>query len=128
MAMADNNSTNRLSLDDVRASVRRIRDRGEKLVDRLRTDAKDLIERAPNVVSIDEARRQLTEARKRAEDAVKAVQDLGTRRNEIVTDFVTRAATFLGIARVEQVKNLEARIAELERRVETVAKSDVAAA
>lgn len=122
------NITNRLSLDDVRASVQRIRDRGEKLVDRLRTDAKDLIERAPKVVSIDEARRQLTEARKRAEDAVKAVQDLRTRRNEIFTDLVTRAATFFGIARVDQVTKLEARIAQLERRVETVAKSDVAAA
>ena len=122
------NITNRLSLDDVRASVQRIRDRGEKLVDRLRTDAKDLIERAPKVVSIDEARRQLTEARKRAEDAVKAVQDLRTRRNEIFTDLVTRAATFFGIARVDQVTKLEARITELERRVQTVAKSDVAAA
>jgi uncharacterized protein YoxC len=125
--MADN-ITNRLSLEDVRASVQRIRDQGEKIVDRLRTDAKDLIERAPKVVSIDEARRQLGEARKRAEDAVKAVQDLSTRRNEIVDDLVTRVARLLGLARTAQVTRLEARVAQLEQRVDTVAKSDVAAA
>jgi hypothetical protein len=119
--MADN-ITNRLSLDDVRASVQRIRDRGEKLVDRLRTDAKDLIANAPKVASLEEARKRLDDARKRAEDAVKVVQDLRSRRDEIVTDFVSRAISALGLAKAEQVTQLETRLAELERRIETVAK------
>ena len=120
--MADNITT-RISLDDVRASVQRIRDRGEKLVDRLRTDAKDLLANAPKVVSIDEARKRLDDARQRAEEAVQAVRDLRTRRDEIVTDVIARAIKVLGLAKADQVTELEVRLAELERRIEAVAKT-----
>lgn len=116
------NITSRISFDEVRASVERIRNRGEKLVDRIRTDAKDLLANAPNVVSLDEARKRLDDARQRAEDAVKAVQGLRTRRDQLVTDLVAGAIKALGLAKAEQVATLETRIAELERRVETVAK------
>jgi ElaB/YqjD/DUF883 family membrane-anchored ribosome-binding protein len=129
--MADNITT-RISLDDVRASVQRIRDRGEKLVDRIRTDAKDLLANAPNVVSIEEARKEarkrLDEARQRAEEAVKVVRDLRGRRDEIVTDFLARAIKALGLAKAEQVTKLEARLADLERRIEAVAKREEKAA
>ena len=124
--MAENN-TNRISLEDVRASVQRIRDRGEKLVDRLRSDAKDLIANAPKVASLEEARKRLDDARKRAEDAVKAVQDLRSRRDEIVTDLVSRTINLLGLAKAEHVTRLEARLSELERRIEAVAKTGAAA-
>jgi hypothetical protein len=122
------NITSRISLEEVRASVERIRDRGEKRVDRIRTDAKDLLANAPNVVSLDETRRRLDEARKRAEDAVKAVQGLRTRRDQLVTDLVERAIKALGLAKTEQIATLETRLAELERRVETVAKREGQAA
>jgi hypothetical protein len=122
-----NTSTTRLSLDDVRASVQRIRDQGEKLVDRIRTDAKDLIANAPKVASIDEARKRLDEARKRAEDAVKVVRDLRARRDEIVGDLVTRAIDLLGLAKADHVAKLEMRLADLERRIEAVAKQERAA-
>ena len=118
--------TTRLSLDDVRASVQRIRDQGEKLVDRIRTDAKDLIANAPKVVSIDEARKRLDEARKRAEDAVKAVRDLRARRDEIVTGLVSRVIDLIGLAKADQVATLEARLAELERRLNAVDKRTAA--
>jgi len=123
--MAD---TNRISLDDVRASVQRIRDQGEKLVDRIRTDARELIASAPKVASLDETRKRLDEARQRAEDAVKAVRDLRGRRDEIVGDVVTRAIKALGLAKAEQVTQLETRLGELERRVETLAKRESNAA
>src|SRR5258707_10454891 len=110
--MADTNS--RISLEDVRASVQRIRDQGEKLVDRIRTDAKDLIASAPKVVSLDETRKRLDEARQRAEDAVKAVRDLRSRRDELVTDLVARAIAALGLAKADQVTHLETRLAELD--------------
>ena len=125
--MADN-VTSRISLDDVRASVQRIRDQGEKLVDRIRSDAKDLIAKAPKVVSLDEARKRLDEARQRAEDAVKAVRDLRSRRDEIVGDFVSRTIKALGLAKTEQVTALETRLAELERRLEKLAKREEKAA
>ena len=114
--MAD---TKRISLDDVRASVQRIRDQGEKLVDRIRTDARELIASAPKVVSIDEARQ-------RAEDAVKAVRDLRSRRDEIVGDVVTRAIQFLGLAKSDKITQLETRIENLERRVESISKGQAA--
>ena len=116
--MADTTTTG-ISIEDVRASVRRIRDQGEKLVDRLRTDARDLLANAPKVVTVDDARKRLDDARKRAEEAVKAVRELRTRRDAIVTDVVARAIEALGLAKAERVSRLEARIAELERRVET---------
>ena len=122
------NITSRISLDEVRASVERIRDRGEKLVGRIRTDAKDLLANAPNVVSLDEARKRLDDARKRAEDAVKAVQDLGNRRGQIVTELIERAIKALGLAKADQLATLETRLANLERRVEVVAKRDEQAA
>ena len=125
--MADN-VTSRISLDDVRASVQRIRDQGEKLVDRLRSDAKDLIANAPKVVSIDEARKRLDDARQRAEEAVKAVRDLRSRRDEIVGDLVTRTIKALGLAKSEQVERLETRLIELERRIEKLAKREEKAA
>jgi hypothetical protein len=124
--MAD--TTNRISLDDVRASVQRIRDQGEKLVDRIRTDARELIASAPKVVSIDETRKRLDEARQRAEDAVKAVRDLRGRRDEIVGDVITRAIKALGLAKADQVTQLETRLGDLERRVETLAKRESNAA
>ncbi len=113
-------TTPRISIDDVRASVKRIRDQGEKLVDRLRSDAKDLIENGQKAAPIEEARKRLDEARKRAEDAVKVVQDLRNRRDEIVTTAITRAITALGLAKAEQVQKLETRLADLERRLDAV--------
>jgi polyhydroxyalkanoate synthesis regulator phasin len=113
-------SSSRVLIEDVRASVQRIRDQGEKLVDRIRTDAKDLIANAPKVVSIDEAR-------KRAEDAVKAVRELRGRRDEIVTDLIARAIKALGLAKTEQIDRLETRLTELERRIESVTKREQAA-
>ena len=71
---------------------------------------------------------RLEEARKRAEDAVKAVRDLRARRDEIVTDLVTRAIDLLGLAKAAQVAKLETRLAELERRLEAVAKREERAA
>ena len=121
-------TTNRLSLEDVRVSVQRIRDRGEKLVDRLRTDARDLLANAPKVASLDEARKRLEEARKRAEDAVRVVRDLGTRRDAIVSDLVARAVRVLGLAKAEQVARLEARVGELERRIASIGKGEERAA
>ena len=122
--MATTETTTGLSLDDVRRSVRRIRDRGEMLVDQLRTDAKDLIAKAPSVASLDEARKRLEEARKRAEDAVAAVRDLRTRRGEIVEDLVARAIRALGLARADRLTHVETRLGELERRLETIAKRE----
>ena len=117
----------RLGLDDVRASVQRIRTEGEKLVDRIRTDARELIESAPKVVSLDEARKRIDEARKRAESAVQVVRDLRTRRDALVSDLVARAIAVIGIARTDRVQQLEQRVADLERRLEALGKGEQAA-
>ena len=87
--MAD--TTSRISLEDVRASVQRIRDQGEKLVDRIRTDAKDLIASAPKVVSIEEARalrRASTRIHVSPEMIAIAWRVLGPDRLFLVTDAI----------------------------------------
>ncbi len=103
--MADSISTG-ISLEEVRASVQRIRDQSEKLVDRLRTDAKDLIARAPKV-------RSLEDARKQAEAAVKEIR---SRRTQLVTEVVEATIKAFGLATADRVAQLEARVADLERR------------
>jgi uncharacterized protein YoxC len=107
------------SLEDVRTQVKRIRTEGEKLVDRIRTDAQDLLARAPKVVSIDETR-------KRAEEAVKTVQDLRARRNELVTQLVGRVIKALGLAQADRLAKIEARLATLESRVASIAEERAA--
>jgi len=65
--MATLNSTARLSLEDVRASVKRLQSEGERLVERVREDARRLAERAPRP----ELPAVIVDARKRAEAVVR---------------------------------------------------------
>lgn len=65
--MATLNSTARLSLEDVRASVKRLQSEGERLVERVREDARRLAERAP----LPELPAVIVDARKRAEAVVR---------------------------------------------------------
>jgi hypothetical protein len=109
----------RLSLDDVRASVKRVRTEGRKLVTRLRKDATALAKRRPLDI--------VEDARKRA---TKAVQDLQTQRarvSALVVDSLSglaeQAVARAGLARAKEVSDLKRRVNELERRVERVTKA-----
>jgi hypothetical protein len=109
----------RLSLDEVRASVRRAQTEGRKLAKRLRKDAAAFVNRPPLDV--------LADARKRA---TKAVQELDAQRQRVGTlvldrlsGFAGRAAARAGLATIQDVSDLKRRVSDLERRIERVTKA-----
>ena len=111
--------TDRLSLDEVRASVKRAQTEGRKLVSRLRKDAASLVNRPPLDV--------LAEARKRA---TKAVHELDVQRRRVgnlvlesLTNLTDEAVTRVGLAKAQDVSDLKRRVHDLERRVERVTKA-----
>jgi hypothetical protein len=119
--MADGRA--RISLDDVRASVKRMQVEGERLVARVRRDARALATRSRReTVStlLSDARKLQTDLRKRAE---KAIQDLESRRTRILasleeqaTSLAERVVRGLNMASRDELSELRRRINELERR------------
>lgn len=109
----------RLSLDEVRASVKRVQTEGRKLVTQLRKEATALVSRRPLDV--------LADARKRA---TQAVQELDTQRQRVsdlvvesLTSFTEQAVTRAGLAKAQDVSDLKRRVDDLARRLERVTKA-----
>jgi ubiquinone biosynthesis protein UbiJ len=109
----------RLSLDEIRTSVKRMQTEGRKLVTRLRKDATALVNRRPLDV--------LADARKRA---TKAVQELDAQRHRVRTLVFERLASLTdeavaraGLAKAQDVSELKRRVHDLERRIERVTKA-----
>ncbi len=109
----------RLSLDDVRSSVKRMQTEGRKLVTRLRKDATAFVNRRPLDV--------LADARKRA---TKAVQDLEAQRQRVgslvlerLTSLTDEAVARAGLAKAQELSDLKRRVHDLERRIERVTKA-----
>ena len=109
----------RLSLDDVRASMKRVQTEGRKLVTQLRKDASALAKRRPLEL--------VDDARKRATKAVRDLQAQSERVQALVVDsisgFADQAVSRAGLARAKEVSELKRRVHELERRVERVTKA-----
>ena len=121
-----------ISFKDVRASVKRMQNEGEKLVTRLRRDARALTSRSRKDVNtlLTDVRRLQTDLRKRA---TAAIEELETRRARIVstleeqvTRIVERVAGGLNVASKDDVAELRKRMAELERRLDALAKERAA--
>lgn len=117
--MAAENLVARLSLDDVRASVKRVQTEGRKFVTRLRKDATSIVNRRPLDV-VDDARKR----------AAKAVQELEAQRRRIgslvldrLSGIAEQAVTVAGLAKAQDVSDLKRRLGELERRIERVTKA-----
>jgi len=111
-----------LSLNDVRASVKRAQTEGRKLVTRLRKDATSMVNRRPLDV--------LSDARKRAG---KAFEELDVQQRRLRTfvvgrlaGFASEAVTRVGLASAHDVADLKRRLGELERRLERVTKHQAA--
>ena len=126
-----------LSLDEVRASVRRLRRRGKRLVGQLRHDARRLVERSGRMVErsskpvVDQVLALVDVGKLRADvqgRAERAVKDLEARRVRLLralqgqlerlTDPVVQELK----AATRQVEELKRRLAQVERRLETLAK------
>jgi len=105
-----------LSLDEVRASVKRMQNEGRKFVTRLRKDATALVNRRPLDV--------LADARKRA---TKAVREFDAQRQRVrnlviqrLTSLTDEAVARAGLAKAQDVSELKRRVHDLERRMERV--------
>lgn len=108
-------------LDEVRESVKRMQAEGERLVGRIRDDARTLIEKRPDVSQLRE------DVRQRAE---KALEDVQARRTELRRSLEKLArqvrdgiVSTLRVADVTQLQEISRRLADIERRVEEIARS-----
>ena len=123
----------RITLKDVRASVKRMQTEGEKLVTRLRRDARAFAMRSRReTVSslLSDARRLQTDLRKRAE---KAIEELDAQRARFlttlegrVTGVVETVVKTLNVATHRELENLRKRVADLERRLDALSKERAA--
>jgi uncharacterized protein YlaN (UPF0358 family) len=146
--MANVNSAAGLSLKQVRASVRRLQNEGERLFDRVRDDARKLAARAPRpelppavVDARDRAQATLRREAERVLDEIRArteplTREISARREQLLTtvqegarSLADRATKALGLAEVErmselsrEVTGLSLRVAELERKLANLSK------
>src|ERR1051326_4271928 len=122
-----------LSFKDVRASVKRMQTEGEKLVARLQRDARTLTTRSRRDLTslLGDAGRLQTDLRKRAEKAFKELETRRTRILATVEEQVTRAVETvvdrINVASKDEGAQLHKRVADLERRLDPLAKERGAA-
>lgn len=118
----------RLTLKDVRASVSRMQNEGERLVARLRRDARSFAGKSRRdavTTLLNETRKLQSDFRVRAERAIKELESRRTRLlaslEEQVQTLAERVVKGLNVATSDEVNELRKRINELERRIERAA-------
>jgi hypothetical protein len=131
--MTGTNTTRLPSLEDVRASVKRVRDEGERFVGRLQRDARTLVQKGTRPVVADalaDARRLRADVRKRASQAIK---DLDQRRSHLakaVEDRLVRLAAEtarrLRLPTREEIDTLTRRVNAVEGQLQTLLKQQKA--
>ena len=119
-----------LSLDDVRASVKRLRRRGKRLVGQLRHDARQLVERSGKPV-VEQVLALVDVGNLRAnvqEQAERAVKELDARRVRLVValqgqlERLTEPVVKELRTASRQVEELKRRVGQVERRLGALAK------
>ena len=119
-----------LSLDDVRASVKRLRRRGKRLVGQLRHDARQLVERSGKPV-VEQVLALVDVWNLRAnvqEQAERAVKELDARRVRLVAalqgqlERLTEPVVKELRTASRQVEELKRRVGQVERRLGALAK------
>ena len=126
-----------ISLDEVRASVRRLRRRGTRLVGQLRHDARQLVKRSGKLVErsskpvVDQVLALVDVGNLRAnvqERAERAVKELDARRVRLLTalqgqlERLTEPVVKELRTASRQVEELKRRVGQVERRLETLAR------
>ena len=121
--------------EDVRQSVKRMQAEGERLVGRIRHDARSLFGERNGKGTVTSA---LTDVRKLRVDvqarAQQALKEIGSRRERVVATVEEQLARLteltvkrLRLATHEELQTAVKRIADLERRIESLAKQQKAA-
>jgi|GraSoiStandDraft_51_1057287.scaffolds.fasta_scaffold93537_2 polyhydroxyalkanoate synthesis regulator phasin len=119
----------RLSLRQMRASMKRMQTEGERLVTRLRRDARALtVGSRREAVSglMADARRFQTDLRKRAERAIEEIDSQRARILSVLEEQATRLVEAvvkrLNLVTRDDLQELTKRLASVERRLDTLAK------
>ena len=125
-----------LSLEEVRASVKRMQSEGERFVGRLRRDARRIVERnarpaVESVFKLADVQKLRSDARKRAEQAIEELESRRARLRATAEKQLSRLGELVmkqlgGVTRAE-LTEITRRLSELERRIEKVAKAAEAA-
>jgi cell division septum initiation protein DivIVA len=114
-----------VSLDDIRASVKRFQQEGGRFVDRIRQDASDIVSGRRKASSILES---LQQARTQALEDIEARRErVWTLVNERLVALADSLRRGIGAANGKDVDYLGRRIADLEAKVEKLAKDQAAA-
>jgi len=117
-----------ISIKDVRDSVKRMQTEGERLVGRLRQEARAITSRQRVTDVVADVRKLRTTVRERAErvleqvrtsDAAKTLREQATRVAETVVER-------LGLATKDDFAELNKRLVEIEHRLEDLAKTKAA--
>ena len=117
-----------ISIKDVRDSVKRMQTEGERLVGRLRQEARAIASRQRVTDVVADVRKLRTTVRERAErvleqvrtsDAAKTLREQATRVAETVVER-------LGLATKDDFAELNKRLVEIEHRLEDLAKTKAA--
>jgi len=120
------------SLEEVQASVKRMQTEGERLVGRLRRDARRIVERngrpaVESILKLADVRRLRADARKRAEQAIEELESGRARLRAIAEKQLARLGALairqLGGVTQAQFAEVSRRLADVERRLDKLAKA-----
>ena len=120
------------SLEEVQASVKRMQNEGERLVGRLRRDARRLVERngrptVESILKLADVRRLRADARKRAEQAIEEFESRRARLRAVTEARLARLGALvvkqLGGVTQTQFTDVTRRLADVERRLDKLAKA-----
>jgi|CXWL01.1.fsa_nt_gi polyhydroxyalkanoate synthesis regulator phasin len=117
-----------ISIKDVRASVKRMQNEGERLVGRLRKEARAIVSRPRVSEVVADVRNLRTNVRERAEQVIDQVRasDAAKTLSEQATRVVETVIQRLGLATKEDVAELSKRLVEIEQRLDDLAKTKAA--
>ncbi len=117
-----------ISIKDVRASVKRMQTEGERLVGRIRQEARAIVSRPRVSDVVADVRKLRTTVRERAEQVVEQVRtsDAAKTLREQATRVAETVIQRLGLATKDEVAELTKRLSEIERQLGDLAKTKAA--
>ena len=117
-----------ISIKDVRASVKRMQTEGERLVGRIRQEARAIVSRPRVSDVVADVRKLRGTIRERTEQAIEQVRtsDAAKTVREQATRVVDSVIERLGLATKDDFAELNKRLVEIEQRLEDLAKTKAA--
>lgn len=117
-----------ISIQDVRASVKRMQDEGERLVGRIRKEARAIVARPRVSEVVADVRKLRTNARQRAEQVLEQVRNstAAATLREQATRLVEGVIARLGLATKDDLQEISKRLVAIEQRLSEIANTRAA--